>query len=160
MLIYKFTGRYLALRTLCLSPPVLVRRLLPNPGCCLIPLAGNSASSVAWYNDLVDRPVKRLKQELKGAFPAWNVSLPSDSKCILTATTNVFGRFLNGIDPTSVCVQGSDSHLASGQFVHAEQSIEAVSSASYSGWSTALKNAFGTTCAPGHATDPLTNLCV
>ena len=58
---------------------------------------GNSASSVLWYQDGVDRPVKRIKSNLKLAFPGWNVSLPSDSNYDLTATRDIGGQYINDI---------------------------------------------------------------
>ena len=101
-----------------------------------------SASSVAWYTDSTPRPVKSLQSRLRANFPTWNVSLPSDSDCTLTATQNVVGRWLNGIDDANVCTQGSTASLAQGVFVHAEQSATARGSGAYAGWIKAVNEAF------------------
>jgi len=103
---------------------------------------GRSSSSVAWYTDSVDRPIKRLKAELTKAFPTWNVSLPSDSACSLTATGNVVGRLLNGIDERFVCTNASTAELTTGEFIHAEQAMISRESSAYSGWTAALLAAF------------------
>ncbi|KAJ7106442.1 hypothetical protein C8R43DRAFT_210629 [Mycena crocata] len=103
---------------------------------------GRSTSSVAWYTDTVDRPIKRLQKELLAAFPTWNVSLPSDSACSLTATDNVFGRLVNGIAERLVCTQASTADLATGEFIHIEQAIVSRGSAVYAGWTAALLAAF------------------
>ncbi|KAJ7474237.1 hypothetical protein FB451DRAFT_1035463 [Mycena latifolia] len=103
---------------------------------------GRSTSSVAWYTDAVDRPIKRLKTELMAAFPTWNVSLPSDSACSLTATDNVFGRLVNGISEQLVCTNASTAVLTTGEFIHIEQAIISRGSAAYSGWTAALLAAF------------------
>ncbi|KAF9259039.1 hypothetical protein L218DRAFT_934164 [Marasmius fiardii PR-910] len=101
-----------------------------------------SASSVAWYTDSTDRPVKRLQKNIREAFPFFNASLPSDSFCGLTATTNVFGRYLNGIPESMVCQKGSTAPLASGEFVHIEQAPVSVNSDAYEGWIKALSETF------------------
>ncbi|KAJ7900042.1 hypothetical protein B0H14DRAFT_2331450, partial [Mycena olivaceomarginata] len=103
---------------------------------------GRSSNSVAWYTDTVDRPVKRLKSELMKVFPTWNVSLPSDSACSLTATDNVFGRLVNGIPESLVCTKSSTADLATGGFIHAEQAKISRETSAYSGWTAALLAAF------------------
>ncbi|KAJ7651838.1 hypothetical protein B0H17DRAFT_958245 [Mycena rosella] len=103
---------------------------------------GRSAASAAWYTDAVDRPIKRLKTELMTAFPTWNVSLPSDSTCSLTATDNVFGRLVNGIAEQLVCMNASTAELTTGEFIHIEQAILSRGSAAYSGWTAAFLAAF------------------
>ncbi|KAJ7206967.1 hypothetical protein B0H12DRAFT_1206050 [Mycena haematopus] len=103
---------------------------------------GRRSSSAAWYTDTVDRPVKRLKTELTKAFPTWNVSLPTDSACSLTATDNVFGRLLNGVAAQLVCMNSATVDLTTGEFIHAEQAIISRGSAEYSGWTAALLAAF------------------
>ncbi|KAJ7139204.1 hypothetical protein C8R44DRAFT_764045 [Mycena epipterygia] len=101
-----------------------------------------SAASISWYTDSVDRPIKRLKTELMASFPTWNISLPSDSACSLTATDNVFGRLVNGIAEPLVCTNASTADLATGEFIHIEQAIIARGAAAYSAWSAALLAAF------------------
>ncbi|KAJ7259791.1 hypothetical protein C8J57DRAFT_491371 [Mycena rebaudengoi] len=103
---------------------------------------GNSTTSVAWYRDSVDRPIKRLKKELMSAFPMWNISLPSDSSCSLTATENVFGRLINGIAEVGVCALGSNARLATGQFIHIEQAAISRQPEAYASWTTAILAAF------------------
>ncbi|KAJ6531659.1 hypothetical protein DFH09DRAFT_1183029 [Mycena vulgaris] len=101
-----------------------------------------STPSLAWYTDAVDRPIKRLKAELMASFPTWNVSLPSDSACSLTATDNVFGRLVNGISERLVCTKASTADLTTGEFIHIEQAILSRGAAAYSGWTAALLAAF------------------
>ena len=108
--------------------------------------SGNSPSSKAWYTDNAGRPVQRLQSQLKLAFPLWNVSLPSDSSCILTATKNVVGRFLNQVDDSHVCSRGSSAQLATGVFVHIEQVSASRAEPAYNAWSMALNKAFEPIC--------------
>jgi len=103
---------------------------------------GNSNTSILWYTDSVDRPVKRMKSKVGLAFPSWTVRLPSDSLCDLTATQNVGGRYANHISIASVCTVGATASTATGEFVHIEQAIEARSSANYALWSEAVLNSF------------------
>jgi hypothetical protein len=103
---------------------------------------GRSPSSVAWYTDTVDRPIKRLKTELMASFPTWNVSLPSDSTCTLTATDNVFGRLLNGIAEPLVCTTASTADLTTGEFIHIEQAKISRGVGAYDSWTTAFLAAF------------------
>ncbi|KAJ7612635.1 hypothetical protein FB45DRAFT_759820 [Roridomyces roridus] len=104
---------------------------------------GSSASSVAWYTDSTDRPIKRLKNALITFFAPWNVSLPSDSSCSLTATDNVFGRLVNGIDASQVCTHAALANTTTGEFVHIEQVWQSISPDAYGGWAEALVEAFG-----------------
>jgi len=113
----------------------------------LIPfvILGNSS----WYTDDVDRPIKRLKKELLGAFNSGSdsiapvtVSLPSDSKCILTATLNVVGRYLNHFPSSSsidVCMQSAKADTTRGFFIHVEQTWR---TASQVAWIRAINNTF------------------
>ncbi|KAL0573048.1 hypothetical protein V5O48_008907 [Marasmius crinis-equi] len=103
---------------------------------------GRSESSIAWYTDDVDRPVKRIQKNIRQAEPSWNVSLPSDSNCSLVATTNVFGRFINGVPENMVCEQAANASLATGAFVHIEQASVSRQPAAYNAWITALNESF------------------
>lgn len=120
---------------------------------------GNSSASLAWYNDATDRPIKRLQQHLSLSFPSKHISLPSDSSCTLTATKNVIGRYLNGIDLGSVCNKTATSRTATGEFLHVEQSRAARSPLNYNAWSQAVLDTFDVTCADGMVVDPATKLC-
>lgn len=120
---------------------------------------GNNPSSEAWYTDDVDRPVKRLKSQLKLAFPTWNITLPSDNSCTLTATKNVIGRFLNGVDDSQVCRQDADTQLATGAFVHVEQGAAARAESAYEAWSEALGKTFEPDCDVGMTVGPENNRC-
>jgi len=120
---------------------------------------GNSSASLAWYNDSTNRPVKRLRQNLSLFLQSNRVSLPSDSPCILTATKDVVGRYLNGIDLGSVCKKGATSKTATGQFIHAEQNSATRSPENYNAWSQAVLNTFDVICAEGMVLDPATKLC-
>ncbi|KAF9447376.1 hypothetical protein P691DRAFT_793566 [Macrolepiota fuliginosa MF-IS2] len=105
-----------------------------------------------WYTDDVDRPIKRLRNQLYVAFNSESsttapltISLPSDSKCILTATKNVVGRYLNSYPLSSsheVCTQSSDPDSTQGVFIHIEQAAVARNKAAREGWIRALKNTF------------------
>jgi len=112
-----------------------------------------------WYSDQVDRPVKRLRRNLQDVFPSWRINLPSDSDCLLTATKNVVGRHLNGIQGPHVCTDEATSRMATGKFVHAEQASLARDQSHYDGWSRAMMDTFDTTCADGMVADPGTKLC-
>lgn len=122
---------------------------------------GRSSASLAWYNDhTADRPIKRLQRNLHFSFPSKRITLPSDSQtCILTATKNVFGRYLNGIDLDSICSKAATSKTATGQFINAEQSSVARSPSNYHAWSQAVLNTFDVICADGMVLDPTTQLC-
>ncbi|KAF8153794.1 hypothetical protein B0H34DRAFT_661500 [Crassisporium funariophilum] len=120
---------------------------------------GNSSASKSWYTDDTDRPVKRLQHNLRLSFPSWRVSLPSDSPCVLTATKNVVGRYLNGIDPSRVCSMSASSKMATGQFLHAEQSSLARSQEHYAAWSQAILKTFAVTCAEGMSVNHATGMC-
>jgi hypothetical protein len=126
---------------------------------CQTIFAGNSPGSKVWYTNDVDRPIKRLQSQLKLAFPSWNVSLPSGSSCSLTATKNIIGRLLNGIDDSQVCSQGSDARLATGVFVHIEQGAAARAERTYEAWSGALMKAFDAVCDAGMRVGPVTQVC-
>jgi len=104
--------------------------------------SGNSNASIQWYTNSVDRPVKRLKSNVKLTFPSWTVSLPSDSDCSLTATTNVVGRYLNNVNIANVCTVGATPSTATGEFIHIEQASEARSGTNYALWSQAVSNSF------------------
>ncbi len=103
-----------------------------------------------WYTDEVDRPVKRLKKQLNLAFNSESstttpvtITLPSDSGCVLTATKNVVGRYLNN-QPSSraVCTRNSDPNLTQGVFIHIEQAAVARNKAARGALAKALKNTF------------------
>lgn len=113
--------------------------------------AGHSKASIAWYANDVDRPIKRLKAQLLRSFPGWNISLPSDDNCLLTATKNVVGRYLNNVDPSHVCVQGATARGASGKFIHIEQAEVSLEPANLGPWVAALRETFSA----GKAADPL-----
>lgn len=120
---------------------------------------GNSPASIAWYSNATDRPIKRLQRNLSLSLPSRRISLPSDSPCTLTATKNVFGRYLNGIDLGSVCSKAATTRTATGEFIHAEQSIALRSPLNYNAWSQAILDTFDVICADGMVVDPATKLC-
>lgn len=103
----------------------------------------------SWYTDDIDRPIKRLKKELLRAFDSGpdpiapvRVSLPSDSKCRLTATLNVVGRYLNHFPSSSsidVCTQSARADTTRGIFIHVEQTWR---TASQVAWIRAINNTF------------------
>ncbi|KAH7103011.1 hypothetical protein BKA62DRAFT_82137 [Auriculariales sp. MPI-PUGE-AT-0066] len=106
---------------------------------------GHTPLDVAWYTDATYRPVKGLKSALLApdAFPDWTIALPSDdTSCILVASTNVFGRFLNGVAPSDVCTTPAKVAQTSGRFIHAEQAVASRGPGGYRGWTNALKATF------------------
>ncbi|KAL0947520.1 hypothetical protein HGRIS_013619 [Hohenbuehelia grisea] len=110
---------------------------------------GTGSSSIAWYKSPDDAPVKRLYQQLVLAFPSSTISLPSnDTGCGLTATTNVVGRLINGINPANgfevanVCTKASNASLVTGQFVHLEQALHMRAAENYDTWANAVSAAF------------------
>ncbi|KAF5353363.1 hypothetical protein D9756_007861 [Leucocoprinus leucothites] len=107
-----------------------------------------------WYTDDVDRPVKRLKEQLLLAFNSpggpnatspITASLPSDSTCSLVATKNVVARYLNNL-PTvashNVCIDNSDPDTTDGVFIHAEQYWPMRAPISREAWIETLSNTF------------------
>jgi hypothetical protein len=121
---------------------------------------GNSSASKSWYLDPTDRPVKRLQKNLQIAFSSFKVSLPSDSPCMLTATTNVVGRYMNGVPMESVCSRGATSRHATGVFVHAEQALGARDRRHYAAWAEAVVASFEAVCGEDGTMDRGTGLCV
>jgi hypothetical protein len=103
--------------------------------------------------------VKRLKGHLQLTIPAWSVSLPPDSSCVLTATRNVVGRYINGVPEHSVCQAGANPTEALGEFVHIEQDDLSRGAGSYEMWAGAIRRTFETSCAEGMSVDPDTGLC-
>ncbi|KAG6860873.1 hypothetical protein C0995_006553 [Termitomyces sp. Mi166 len=120
---------------------------------------GNDDDSKKWYRDNT-RPAVRLKNVLHKAFPDWNISTPADSKCSLTATRNVVGRFLNGIKDEDVCTTSSNLSLATGLFVHIEQAAASRKDSSYDTWKWTLKETFKpVNTGPAMAEAILVNVC-
>ncbi|TFK65864.1 hypothetical protein BDN72DRAFT_772852 [Pluteus cervinus] len=99
-------------------------------------------NSSSWYTDSIDRPIKRLQQNLKQVFPDWNATLPSDSTCSLVAANNIVGRFTNGIKPERVCREASNATLATGQFIHIEQAPVARAAEVHEKWIEAIAATF------------------
>ena len=102
---------------------------------------GHDPASLAWYLTQ-DLPARRLQAALTDAFPTWNVSLPTDSPCILTASKTVFGKYVNGVPLDELCGTDATPEGATGAFVHVEQAIEARGEEAYEGWVGALRKAF------------------
>ncbi|WP_437961601.1 hypothetical protein WME76_19450 [Sorangium sp. So ce119] len=63
-----------------------------------------------------------LRNNLLAYHPGWRVGLPGGGMCSLNGTTNVQGRYLNGVPASSVC--GRPAARYSGRFVHIEQDPE------------------------------------
>lgn len=64
--------------------------------------------------------LRALKSNLLKQHPSWRVSVPGDApSCSLNATTNVQGRYLNGVDAGSVC--GTGASTSSEKFFSIEQ---------------------------------------
>ncbi|ESK84565.1 hypothetical protein Moror_6088 [Moniliophthora roreri MCA 2997] len=106
---------------------------------------GRSTSSLTWYTTSPGPtlPIRHLQQNLRTTFPEWNISLPTDSECDLTATTNVVGRYINGVEESRVCVEGATADSATGEFIHIEQAIVARGQEAYERWVNVLVETFG-----------------
>lgn len=131
--------------------------------------SGISASSLAWYqNPALDIPARRLRDTARVVFKSspptssWNISLPPDDPtCSLTATTNIFGRLINGVPHRCVCTTEANSNTAgTGEFVHIEQSIMARQSTVYGQWGEVLIKTFQSSCKEGNVEDVKTGLCI
>ncbi|EJD54028.1 hypothetical protein AURDEDRAFT_110677 [Auricularia subglabra TFB-10046 SS5] len=106
---------------------------------------GRGPLSLKWYTDRVPRPIKSLQKALQSsaAFPDWTISMPSDdSTCSLTATTNVFGRLVNGVPLKDVCRVSARPSATTGAFVHIEQSSGSRAADVYANWTTAILHTF------------------
>ncbi|KAJ3568053.1 hypothetical protein NP233_g5964 [Leucocoprinus birnbaumii] len=107
-----------------------------------------------WYTDDVDRPIKRIKEQLLLAFNSpggpnatspITASLPSDSNCSLVATKTVVARYLNNLPTVAshdVCVDNSSPDTTEGVFIHAEQYWPTVAAVSRTAWVVTLNNTF------------------
>ncbi|KAF8884524.1 hypothetical protein BD779DRAFT_1536857 [Infundibulicybe gibba] len=109
---------------------------------------GHGDASIKWYTDDTDRPIKRLQRQLLDAFPNWQISLPSDSDCSLTATQNVVGRFINGVDEAQVCDEAARVANVNGEFIHIEQAPVARTDHYYDAWTLALRSTFASSWDP------------
>ncbi|KAL1735552.1 hypothetical protein EV714DRAFT_280140 [Schizophyllum commune] len=99
---------------------------------------GHDPASLAWYLTQ-DLPTRRLQAALTDAFPTWNISLPTDSPCILTASKTVFGKYVNGVPLGELCGTDATPEGATGQFVHVEQAIESRGEGAYEGRASFLR---------------------
>uniref|UniRef100_A0A7I4YZU5 Conserved plasma membrane protein n=1 Tax=Haemonchus contortus TaxID=6289 RepID=A0A7I4YZU5_HAECO len=89
-----------------------------------------------------DIPVRRLaasfnrlaEQEMKASTPR------EDPDCRLTATTNVFGRYINGVLLENVCNTSAEEKNVIGRFAHVEQ--KAAGRAYISLWTSVIEDAF------------------
>ncbi|KAF8636146.1 hypothetical protein AX17_003759 [Amanita inopinata Kibby_2008] len=120
---------------------------------------GREPDALDWYTNVIDYPIKRIKSQLSAIFPTWNVTLPSDGGCALTATKNIVGRLINGVSEDAVCSRAARAQDTQGQFVHLEQAATSRAMDSYQGWVQALQNSFDTSCAPGMKMNRGSGLC-
>ncbi|KIJ49408.1 hypothetical protein M422DRAFT_27770 [Sphaerobolus stellatus SS14] len=96
-----------------------------------------------WYTSHPSYPVNLLKNNINVAFNgSLAISPVEDGACDLTATRNVFARFLNGIPPDLVCSKGAAKAKASGHFIHIEQHYSVMSPKLYDAWTEAIKATF------------------
>ncbi|KAJ3789323.1 hypothetical protein GGU10DRAFT_260983 [Lentinula aff. detonsa] len=122
---------------------------------------GNSNSSLSWYRDpSLDIPARRLRDVARTVFPTWNVTIPPDDPdCALTATSNVFGRLINGVPESNVCMTEANTLTATGEFIHIEQAIVSRQSNVYDHWGEVFKRTFRTSCTEGTVEDSETGIC-
>ncbi|KAF8884518.1 hypothetical protein BD779DRAFT_1663032 [Infundibulicybe gibba] len=128
----------------------------PSASCAFIQFHGKGKTTCAndhmflssglgngpWYTNDTSRPIKRLQRQLQGVFPSWKISLPSDSACKLTATRNIVGRLINGVNETLVCNTTAEASAVKGEFIHIEQSLETRKNQYYDKWAVALNETF------------------
>jgi len=96
--------------------------------------------------DPLSLPVNRIKTHLNLQFPLGNHATPADdTTCDLTATDNIFGRYVNGVRPVaSACTMpatpcgGADF----GQFVHIEQDSASRDAINWERWANVISGAF------------------
>lgn len=84
-----------------------------------------------------------LKSQIAIQRPTWIVQTPRKSSCSLNATTNVSGRFLNGVQPTNVC--NTNASTPSHKFLHIEQTVNIIAAdldGVASSWANAIIAAF------------------
>ncbi|KAJ3099261.1 hypothetical protein HDU97_003325 [Phlyctochytrium planicorne] len=85
--------------------------------------AGTSVGSAYTRNPqwIANRLQKSLLASSASAGFDWSVTSPVTSSCILTATRNVVGKVLNGVDGTQVCSPNAvKSTSVTGRFAHIE----------------------------------------
>ncbi|PFH46219.1 hypothetical protein AMATHDRAFT_70297 [Amanita thiersii Skay4041] len=117
-------------------------------------------NSTGWYTKHNDYPAKRIKLNLGKQFPSWKIALPSDSTGAVTATDNIEGRLINGVDAAHVCTKPASPDNTTGKFVHLGESTESRIPSTFDKWVKAFIASFGTTCAKGMVTDSKWGLCV
>jgi hypothetical protein len=90
--------------------------------------------------------VLALKSRIQMERPTWVVQTPHTSSCDLNATTNVQGRFLNGVSAKHVC--GTSASTPSHKFMHIEQTVGLIGAdldGVASSWANAIIAAFPVT---------------
>ena len=116
-------------------------------------LIGNSVTSEACYSNAL-LPITRLKNALITTFSEYDIGTPTENgTCHLTATRNVFGRLVSGIDASDVCVNSGtvrrvipctclQSRGCMGKFVHVEQDPDLLLPTNYGRWADAFNAVF------------------
>jgi hypothetical protein len=87
--------------------------------------------------------VLALKSRIQLERPTWLVQTPHTSSCDLNATTNVQGRFLNGVPANKVC--NTSASTPSHKFLHIEQTVDIIEAdleGVASSWANAIIAAF------------------
>jgi hypothetical protein len=90
--------------------------------------------------------VLALKSRIQLERPTWLVQTPHTASCDLNATTNVQGRFLNGVPAKKVC--NTDASTPSHKFLHIEQTVDIIGAdldGVASSWANAIMAAFPAT---------------
>ncbi|PFH48783.1 hypothetical protein AMATHDRAFT_5469 [Amanita thiersii Skay4041] len=116
-------------------------------------------NSTGWYANHHGYPAERIVGNLATVWASqkWNVTLPLNSTCSRTSTTNIEGRLINGIDESEVCSQAATD--ATGAFVHIAQATEARLPDTYSTWVDVFLKSFNTNCIEGMLMNAETGLC-
>jgi hypothetical protein len=119
---------------------------------------GNSRTSeICYRNPLL--PITRLRNALVNSFPGIAIGTPTEfGTCDLTATRNVFGRLVNGIPESDLCLNSNIRCTCTGtggcmgKFVHIEQDPAYRLDVFYGSWASAINAVF-----PPHVPVTITN---
>ncbi|THU90206.1 hypothetical protein K435DRAFT_760478 [Dendrothele bispora CBS 962.96] len=122
-------------------------------------LGASPLSSMNWYQTHPQAPALRIKDSFHQVFSGYTnfknftaAIPPTDPTCSLTATENVFGRLVNGVEEMDVCTTAADASDSAdggkedggvtGDFVHIEQAIQARQSDVYELWGEVMRRSF------------------
>ncbi|CAI4229563.1 unnamed protein product [Auanema sp. JU1783] len=85
-------------------------------------ISAGSRDSQVYSRDI---PAVKIRDAFNQLEKQMKSTTPDIDKCRLTASTNVFGRYLNGVPPANVCERSAKAENIQGTFVHIEQKRQA-----------------------------------